>query len=50
MRLEIRQWLLEHLAHPSEAGWPEAFTKREAVLMDAQAVATDHREAAVWPS
>jgi hypothetical protein len=27
-RLEVRQWLPEHLASPSEEGWLEAFTKR----------------------
>src|SRR3954468_9127263 len=26
-RLEVRQWLPEHLASPSENGWSEAFTK-----------------------
>jgi uncharacterized protein YndB with AHSA1/START domain len=31
-RLEIRQWLPEGYASPSEAGWAEAFTKLEAVL------------------
>ena len=31
-RLEIRQWLAEHLASPSENGWLEAFTKLDAVL------------------
>ena len=32
-RLEIRQWLPEHLAHPSEEGWRQAFTKLDASLM-----------------
>ena len=31
-RLEIRQWLPEHLAGPSEEGWRQAFTKLEAAL------------------
>ena len=31
-RLEIRQWLPEHLASPSEGGWSEAFTKLDAML------------------
>jgi len=31
-RLEIRQWLPEHLASPSEEGWLEAFTKLDATL------------------
>ena len=31
-RLEIRQWLAEHLAGPSENGWREAFTKLDATL------------------
>jgi uncharacterized protein YndB with AHSA1/START domain len=31
-RLEIRQWLPEHLAPPSEQGWLEAFTKLDAKL------------------
>jgi len=31
-RLEIRQWLPEHLASPSENGWVEAFTKLDAAL------------------
>jgi hypothetical protein len=38
-RLEIRQWLPEHLAHPSEEGWRQAFTKLDATLMDVQTVA-----------
>jgi uncharacterized protein YndB with AHSA1/START domain len=31
-RLEIRQWLPEHLASPSEQGWLEALTKLDAAL------------------
>ena len=31
-RLEVRQWLAEHLVSPSEGGWGEAFTKLEAAL------------------
>ena len=31
-RLEVRQWLPEHLASPSEQGWLEAFSKLEARL------------------
>jgi uncharacterized protein YndB with AHSA1/START domain len=31
-RLEIRQWLAEHLVSPSEQGWHEAFTKLDATL------------------
>jgi uncharacterized protein YndB with AHSA1/START domain len=31
-RLEVRQWLPEHLVSPSEQGWLEAFTKLEATL------------------
>ena len=31
-RLEIRQWLPEHLASASEQGWLEAFTKLDATL------------------
>jgi uncharacterized protein YndB with AHSA1/START domain len=31
-RLEIRQWLPEHLASPSEEGWRQAFTKLDAAL------------------
>jgi hypothetical protein len=46
-RLEIRQWLPEHLAAPSEEAWLKAFTKLHA---SAQAVAVDHRGAAAWPS
>ena len=32
-RLEIRQWLPEHLASASENGWLEAFTKLDALLV-----------------
>jgi len=31
-RLEVRQWLPEHLASPSDQGWREAFTKLDAAL------------------
>ncbi len=31
-RLEIRQWLPEHLVSPTEEGWLEAFTKLDAAL------------------
>ena len=31
-RLEVRQWLPEHLVSPSEGGWLEAFTKLDAAL------------------
>ena len=31
-RLEVRQWLPEHLESPSEQGWLEAFTKLDAML------------------
>ena len=31
-RLEIRQWLPEHLASPTQHGWGEAFSKLDAVL------------------
>jgi uncharacterized protein YndB with AHSA1/START domain len=31
-RLEIRQWLPEHLASASEQGWLEGFTKLDAML------------------
>jgi uncharacterized protein YndB with AHSA1/START domain len=34
-RLEIRQWLPEHLAAPSENGWNEGFTKLDALLKEA---------------
>ncbi|HEY9408598.1 MAG TPA: SRPBCC domain-containing protein [Jiangellaceae bacterium] len=36
-RLEIRQWLAEHLARPSEGGWGEAFAKLDAALARTQA-------------
>ncbi len=49
-RLEIRQWLPEHLAGPSEEGWLEAFTKLDATLISAQAVAANHQGVAAWPS
>jgi len=31
-RLEVRQWLPEHLVSPSEQGWLESFTKLDAAL------------------
>jgi uncharacterized protein YndB with AHSA1/START domain len=31
-RLEVRQWLPEHLVSPSEEGWRQAFTKLDATL------------------
>ena len=31
-RLEVRQWLAEHLVAPSENGWAEAFSKLDAAL------------------
>jgi uncharacterized protein YndB with AHSA1/START domain len=49
-RLEIRQWLPEDLAAPSEQGWLEALTKLDATLASAQAAATDNREVGTWPS
>ena len=36
-RLEIRQWLPEHLAPPSAEGWRQAFTKLDATLTNVQA-------------
>ena len=33
-RLEIRQWLPEHLAGPSREGWRQAFTKLDATLIE----------------
>jgi uncharacterized protein YndB with AHSA1/START domain len=49
-RLEIRQWLPEDLAAPSEQGWAEAFTKLDATLANARPVAADQEGAAAWPS
>lgn len=49
-RLEIRQWLPEHLAHPSERGWHQAFAKLDATLMDVPSGTADHRKAGAWPS
>jgi uncharacterized protein YndB with AHSA1/START domain len=40
-RLEIRQWLPEDLAAPSEQGWSEAFAKLDAVLSSGQVVAAE---------
>jgi hypothetical protein len=37
-RLEIRQWLPECLAHPSEENWLQAFTMLDATLMNIQLV------------
>jgi uncharacterized protein YndB with AHSA1/START domain len=31
-RVEVRQWLPEHRASPTEGGWGEAFSKLDAVL------------------
>jgi len=42
-RLEIRQWLPEQQADPSEEGCLEAFTKLDATLMSGQAVGADRR-------
>jgi uncharacterized protein YndB with AHSA1/START domain len=36
-RLEIRQWLPEHVTGPSEGGWLEAFAKLDAMLNGARA-------------
>ncbi|MET8364525.1 SRPBCC domain-containing protein [Micromonospora sp. NPDC049580] len=41
-RLEIRQWLPEHLTQPSEEGWRQAFTKLDAALANVQVLAADH--------
>jgi hypothetical protein len=49
-RLEIRQWLPEHLAAPSEQGWLEAFAKLDVTLARDQAAAADDRGVATWPS
>ncbi|MFJ6167852.1 SRPBCC domain-containing protein [Micromonospora orduensis] len=49
-RLEIRQWLPERVARPSEEGWRQAFTKLDAALMNVQVVAAHHREVEAWPS
>lgn len=49
-RLEIRQWLPEHLTHPSEEGWRQAFTKLDAALANLQVLAADHRKVGAWPS
>jgi uncharacterized protein YndB with AHSA1/START domain len=40
-RLEIRQWLPEHLSAASEQGWLEAFTKLDVTLTSAHAAAVD---------
>jgi uncharacterized protein YndB with AHSA1/START domain len=39
-RLEIRQWLPEHLASRSQEGWRQAFTKLDAALAVAAVEAT----------
>jgi len=31
-RVEIRQWLAEHLVSPTENGWGEALSKLDATL------------------
>jgi len=49
-RLEIRQWLPEHLTHPSEEGWRQAFTKLDAALANPRILAADHRKADAWQS
>lgn len=49
-RLEIRQWLPEHLTHPSEEGWRQAFTKLDATLTNLHVLAADHRKVGAWPS
>ena len=36
-RLEIRQWLPEHVTGPSKGGWLEAFAKLDAMLNGARA-------------
>jgi uncharacterized protein YndB with AHSA1/START domain len=49
-RLEIRQWLPEDLAGPSEQGWLQAFTKLDATLTTDPATAAVHRDGATWAS
>jgi hypothetical protein len=50
-RLEIRQWLPEHLTGPSEGGWLEAFARLDAMLKWRSGwVVTGCRGVAVWPS
>jgi hypothetical protein len=49
-RLEIRQWLPEDLAGPSEQGWLQAFTKLDAILTTDPATAAVHRNGATWAS
>jgi uncharacterized protein YndB with AHSA1/START domain len=46
-RLEVRQWLPEHLVSPSEGGWLEAFTKLDSTLA---ARAWSPRATPVWRS
>jgi uncharacterized protein YndB with AHSA1/START domain len=43
LRVHFHVDVPEHLAHLSVAGWRQAFAELGAVLMDAQAVAADHR-------
>ncbi|GAA1826794.1 SRPBCC family protein [Agromyces salentinus] len=40
-RLEIRQWLPEPLAHPSEEGWRQVLGKLDAVLRGIRTIAVD---------
>ncbi len=47
-RLEIRQWLPEHLTRPSQEGWRQAFTKLDAALTKVRAGAADHGEVVAW--
>jgi len=49
-RLEIRQWLPEHLSRPSKEGWRQAFTKLDAALANVRAVAVEHPEGQTWQS
>jgi uncharacterized protein YndB with AHSA1/START domain len=49
-RLEIRQWLSEDLAGPSEQGWLQAFTKLDATLTTDPATVAVHRDGATWES
>jgi uncharacterized protein YndB with AHSA1/START domain len=49
-RLEIRQWLPEHLHGPSEQGWLQAFTKLDGTLTTDPAAAAVHRDGATWAS
>ncbi|MBM0232686.1 SRPBCC domain-containing protein [Micromonospora sp. STR1_7] len=49
-RLEIRQWLPDHLAGPSTEGWRQAFIKLDATLANVRPGAAHHREVEVWQS